>query len=93
MSKGLEVNDERLFNCIQTSLHRDYMDFVLCGEVRGLQNRRNLMLLVGRVIMTEGLVLSKKNLLWGVSEAGQIQCSKFLERGEGASSKWKSDLE
>lgn len=46
MSEGLEVNDERLFNCIQTSLHRDCIDFVLHGEVRGLQNRRNPVLLI-----------------------------------------------
>lgn len=56
MSKGLEVNDEMLFNCIPTCLHRDYMDFVLHGEVRGLQNRRNPKLLTGKVVMIKGLV-------------------------------------
>lgn len=75
LERGLEVSDERLFNCIHTSLHRDCMDFVLCGEVIGLLNRRNPGLLTGRVVMTKDLVAHKKrHLLDSISEVGQIQC-------------------
>lgn len=51
------------------------MDFVLCGEVIGLLNRRNPRLLTGRGVMTKDLVARKKrHLLDGISEVGQIQC-------------------
>lgn len=56
IKQGLEVDEERLFNCIQTSLHGDYMDFVFYGEVRGLLNRINPMLLIGWIVMMNDLV-------------------------------------
>lgn len=59
MKKGLEVSDDsdgRLFNILQNSLHRDCMDFVSHGEVRGLLNRINPVMLIGKVVMTKDLV-------------------------------------
>lgn len=59
LKKGLEVSDDsdgRLFNIIRKSLHRDCMDFVSRGEVRGLLNRINPVMLIGKVVMTKDLV-------------------------------------
>lgn len=42
------------------------MDFVLYEEVRGLQNRINPMLLIGRVVMTKDLVTEQEGIFCGV---------------------------